>query len=239
MVWEHSRVVGNWLSRLAGTSKQAGMELNLPPLSHLCQVSSRAFVDGDRVVSYLERDPNLPEIKRTDLLEEENAQFQPKGQVVCRWVHLYKQRAPGENRDRALKLTAENLFLTLADPTTEPTPENNRLLLFLGLMMERKRLIKLRGRSADGLRQRYEHVRTKQIIELPVEELTPEFFLQVHEQLSILVGSPKLEVPPPPLIPSTAEAPAASDDGAETAGKAVGTAQVEERSETTPNSEPL
>lgn len=202
------------------------MELNLPPLSHLCQVSNRAFADGDRVISYLEQDPHKPEIRRSDLLESEGAHFRPTGQVICRWVHHFKQRAPGENRDRALKLTAENLFLTLADPTTEPSPENNRLLLFLGLMMERKRLIKPRGRTADGLRQRYEHLRTKQFIELPLEELTPEFFVQVREQLSILVGVPKTGGPrpaeaPQPAPSAMAETPqAAEDDPSPTAADA-------------------
>lgn len=194
------------------------MELNLPPLSTISQISNVAFEDGQRVLSYLERDPQSPEaVKRTDLLESESERYQSSGQVVCRWVHLYKAKQGGENKERALKLTAENLFLTLADPMTEPSAENTRLLQFLGLMMERKRLIKPRGRTADGLRQRYEHVRTKQMIELPIEELTPEFFMQVREQLSILVGVPKSEGPAPENTAkpvqeegSAAEAPQAS-----------------------------
>ena len=52
----------------------------------------------------------------------------PPGVVVCRWAHIFKPRVQGENADRALKLTAETLFLTLVDPLTEPTPENQRML---------------------------------------------------------------------------------------------------------------
>ena len=36
----------------------------------------------------------------------------------------------------------------------------------------------------------YEHAKTKQVYEVPVGELSPEFFLAVQEQLSVLVGSP-------------------------------------------------
>jgi hypothetical protein len=40
-------------------------------------------------------------------------------------------------------------------------------------------------------------MRLKRMIELPAEELTPEFFVQVQEQLSVLVGVPK----PKPAAP--------------------------------------
>ncbi len=168
------------------------MELNLQPLATVCCVSGQPFADGVRVASYLVRDPQTPDILRYDLLETALADFRPpSGTVVCRWVHPYKARKSGDNPERALRLTTENLFLTLADPATEPTPENTRLLLFLALMLERKRILRPRGRTDDGSKNRYEHARTKQIFELPADELTPEFFIQVQEQLSLLVGGPK------------------------------------------------
>ena len=114
--------------------------------------------------------------------------------MACKWVQAYKPRRAGENADRALKLTAENLFVTLSDPTTEPTPENTRLVQFLALMLERKRILKPRGRSADGARNRYEHAKSKAIFEVPAGDLTPEFFVAVQEQLSVLVGVPKVKI---------------------------------------------
>jgi hypothetical protein len=95
--------------------------------------------------------------------------------------------------------------MTLADPTTEPTPENTRLVQFLALMLERKKILKPRGRSADGARNRFEHAKTKQIFEVPVGELTPEFFVAVQEQLSVLVGAPKAKTETAP--PATAAEP--------------------------------
>jgi len=148
------------------------------------------------------------EIMRFDVLETHLGGFRPEGFVACRWVQPFKPRRAGENPDRALKLTAENLFVTLADPTTEPTPENTRLLQFLALMLERKKILRPRGPSADGLRLRYEHAKSKAIFEVPAGELTAEFFVAVQEQLSVLVGAPKAAaVPATP--PAEASAPAA------------------------------
>lgn len=167
------------------------MEMHLQPLATTCFVSGEAFFDGARVASYLVRVGAALEIVRYDVLEPHATDFRPEGFVACRWVHVFKPRRAGENPDKALKLTAENLFVALADPTTEPTPENTRLVQFLALMLERKRILKPRGRSADGERNRYEHARTKAIFEVPVGELTSEFFVAVQEQLSVLVGAPK------------------------------------------------
>jgi hypothetical protein len=175
------------------------MEMNLQPLATTCYVSGEPFVDGLRVASYLVRATTL-EVVRYDVIEQHVAGFAPEGFVACRWVQVYKARRPGENADRALKLNAENLFLTLLDPLTEPTAENTRLVQFLALMLERKKILRPKGRNADGQKNVYEHAKTKQLFEVPVGELTNEFFIAVQEQLSVLVGVPKpkaTEVPPP------------------------------------------
>lgn len=177
------------------------MEMHLQPLATACFVSGEPFADGARVASFLVRNDKM-EIVRYDVLEPHAAGFAPEGYVACSWVQLYKPRRAGENPDRALKLTAESLFVALTDPTTEPSPENTRLVQFLALMLERKKILRPRGRTADGLRNRYEHAKTKQIFEVPGGELTPEFFVAVQEQLSVLVGAPK------PKAQSAAAAPA-------------------------------
>ena len=179
------------------------MEFNLQPLAPTCFVTGQPFADGQRVASFLVRDPKTPEVLRYDVLESAAAGFAPPAAVACRWVQVYKPHQAGANPERALKLTAENLFLTLVDPATEPTPENTRLVLFLALLLERKGLLRLRGRSPDGAKNVYEHMRLKQFFELPAEELTPEFFVQVQEQLSVLVGVPK-----PPAAAAGGPAPA-------------------------------
>jgi hypothetical protein len=165
------------------------MEMNLQPLAPTCFVTGDPFVEGDRVVSHLIRSVTL-EIARYDVLENNLSDFAPEGAAVCSWMHPYKPKEMVENPDRALKLTAENLFVALADPSNEPTAENVRLIQFLALLLERKRLLKPKGRNAEGSMNIYEHAKTKQVYEVPVGELSPEFFLAVQEQLSVLVGSP-------------------------------------------------
>jgi hypothetical protein len=185
------------------------MELHLQPLATSCFVSGRPFADGDRVASFLVRSASL-EIVRYDVLEAEVAGFATEGYVACRWVHPFKTKRD-ENPDRTLKLNAENLFLTLADPTSELNLESTRLVQFLALMLERKKVLRPRGRNADGTKNVYEHARTKQALEVPVGELTQEFFIAVQEQLTVLVGAPKAKAPPAEVAPA-AEAPAASQN---------------------------
>lgn len=171
------------------------MEMNLQPLATTCFVSGEPFVEGARVASYLVRGNASAEIVRYDVIEQHAGEFKPEGFIACRWVQAYKPRRAGENADRSLKLTSEALFVTLTDPLTEPTPENTRLVQFLALMLERKKTLRPKGKSADGARNLYEHAKTKQMFEVPVGELTPEFFIAVQEQLSVLVGAPKPKAP--------------------------------------------
>jgi hypothetical protein len=179
------------------------MEMILQPLASACAVSKQAFAEGDRIASFLVRLPTL-EVARYDVLADRTEGWEAPGSPVCRWTHVFKPRAREENPDRALKLTAENLFLVLADPSAEPTPENTRLLQFLAVLLERKRILRPRGSSPDGSRNLFEHARTKQVYEVPAGELGPEFFLSVQQQLSVLVGEPKPRPEPAAAAPATA-----------------------------------
>lgn len=142
------------------------------------------------MISYLGRE-GAGEVVRRDVHESEDASFERPPFVYCRWVVVYKARRGEENTDRALKLTAENLFLNLADPTAEPDTVNTPLLQFLALMLERKKLIKPRGLTESGERRVYEHVKTHQLYEVPVGTLDDAFFLRIQEHLDVLVGAPK------------------------------------------------
>ncbi len=166
------------------------MELTLHPIATKCFVSGRDFAEKDRVASYLVRE-STGEVARRDLLESEDGRFMPPAFIYCRWTVAFKQRKAEEDPARMLKLTAENLFLTLAAPEAEPSPTNTPLLQFLALMLERKKLIKLRGYSEDGQRQVYEHRATHQLYEVPVGDLNVEFFQKIQEHLGVLVGNPK------------------------------------------------
>jgi hypothetical protein len=165
------------------------MDLNLQPLANSCFVTGKPFGDGERVISFLLRSEATEEVVRYDVAAAARDGFTVSGTVACSWVHGFKPRKAGENPERELKLTAENLFVTLADPAIEIAPENERLVQFLALMLERKKLLRPKGRAADGTRNLYEHAKTKLIYAVPAGELNPEFFLAIQDQLAALVGS--------------------------------------------------
>ena len=166
------------------------MELPLHPSAKTCRASGREFAEGDRVVSHLVREAN-GEVVRHDVLAGEDAAYPRPGFVFCSWTVSYKPRRPGENPGRTLKLTAENLFVTLGDPAADPNPANTPLLQFLALLLERKRLLRPRGLSPDGERQIYEHAKTHQLYELPVGSLDEGLFVKIQGQLDLLVGPAK------------------------------------------------
>ena len=68
------------------------------------------------------------------------------------------------------------------------------LLSMIGGML----LLRPRGRTADGERQVYEHVRTHQMYEIPVGTLDAEFFVKIQGQLDVLVGPSKTPAEPAP-----------------------------------------
>ena len=172
------------------------MELTLHPLSKTCHASGHTFVEGDRVICHLVREPN-GEIGRRDVLVSEDAAFVKPGPVLCSWTVSYKPKHGEDNPGRALKLTAENLFVTLADPSAEPNPVNTPMLQFLGLLLERKKLLRPRGLTPDGERQIFEHAKSHQLYEIPVGTLDEAFFVNIQSQLGLLVGTPKVATPNP------------------------------------------
>lgn len=189
------------------------MELTLHPIATKCFVSGRDFAENDRVASYLVREAT-GEVARRDLLESEDGRFMPPAFIYCRWVVGFKQRKADEDPARNLKLTADNLFLTLATPVGGEAPDsgsqslNTPLLQFLTLMLERKRQIKLRGYTEDGQRQIYEHMATHQLYEVPVGDLNVEFFQKIQEHLGVLVGTPKPKTETVPAAAASEAAPA-------------------------------
>ena len=176
------------------------MELTLHPLAKTCRASGRTFEEGDRVVCYLVREAS-GEIGRHDVLAMEDGAYVKPAFVFCTWSVAFKAKRAEENPGRALKLTAESLFLALADPLAEPNETNTPMLQFLALLLERKKILKPRGLTADGAKQIFEHARSHERYEVPVGTLDEAFFIRIQSQLDMLVGTPK-RVPDPVVVPT-------------------------------------
>ena len=148
------RCGANWLASRGARSKQERlepMELNLQPRALACFVTGQPFREGDRVTSLL---------VRTDS-GEIVALRRPRGERGLAGAGGIRRLQLGaglqaagrrrRTRERALKLTAENLFLTLADPSTRARPRRRaRLVRFLALLLERKRSSGRGGAAPDG-----------------------------------------------------------------------------------------
>ena len=165
------------------------MDLQLKPQADACCVTGTVFQTGDRIVSFLVRADATGEFVRYDCLAPQEAAAKFAGEVLCHWTRTYKPLPVGVNLDRALKLTADALLLSLTEDPGAAPEENGPLKQFLALMLERKRLIRARGRSSDGNRLLYEHGRTKRMIEVPAGEMDDAFFMQMRDKLGLLLGA--------------------------------------------------
>jgi hypothetical protein len=167
------------------------MDLHLPPLSRQDASTGQPFSDGDRVTSALWRDLATGEVRRSDWVEGGLLDYAPEGEVFCRWSHVFKEKGGPEQPGHQLKLTAEALFLGLCENGNDRSPENAPLKQFLALMLERKRVLKPRGRSSECERFIYEHTRRKQTFEIPATEYDTAFFVRIQESLSALIPAKK------------------------------------------------
>ena len=153
-------------------------------------MSETAFVKDDRIASMLIRLED--DIVRTDVLESEEPSYELPGELICRWTQIFKPRSTDDKEaQEAMKLTADNLFISLFEGEDGPTQENAKLKHLLGLMLERRRL--LRVKSRDNIFTHYIHRPSKNEYSVPNVELDPQFFIENQEKLDFLgsVGEEK------------------------------------------------
>jgi len=143
------------------------------------------------------------EYRRYDCLAEAEAENSPPGEVLCRWTRVFKPKVATGNADQELRLTAESLFLSLTEDGGAQVGENAQLKQFLALMLERKRVLKNRGRSIGG-HQVYEHMRSRRMIEVAAVEMDTAFFLSVREKLGLLIKDTPEAVAPASEVKSAA-----------------------------------
>ncbi len=128
------------------------------------------------------------EVTRIDLKASEEENFTPEGAILCRWYLAYRSKEPADSEERALKLTAENLFIEMCDSGSDEESENASLLQFLGLMLERKRILRNRGVSKDGVWQNYYHIKSKKNYKIPAGDLSTRFFVEIQKKLGLLLN---------------------------------------------------
>jgi len=161
------------------------MDWKISPIARKSAHSVTEFEKDERVLSILAKKED-GELERFDVKEGEEADFQLPGDAVCKWTQIFKPKAK-DNREEeaAMKLTADNLFINLFDGEEEPSFDNAKLKHMLALMLERKRLLRLKGKAGEY--SVYVHRPTKNEYYVPHVELDPEFFIENQEKLAFLV----------------------------------------------------
>ncbi|MBL4575240.1 MAG: hypothetical protein JKY51_03965 [Opitutaceae bacterium] len=163
------------------------MELHLQSLSSTCHVTGEAFLEGEQLLCCLVEEES-GEVARIDLKASAEESFTSDREILCRWYLTYVTKEPAGSEERALKLTAENLFIELCDSGSDEESENAQLLQFLGLMLERKRILRNRGVSKDGAWQAYYHIKSKKDYKIPAGDLSTRFFIEIQSKLGLLLG---------------------------------------------------
>lgn len=167
------------------------MVWQIKPFSHRCCVLAKPFEAGDAYVSYLVIDSEN-ELQRFDVSAAKDEEFEPTGEVLCRWRQVYKEPPEKDDSARRQRETAEGFFLSLFDEEKEDgAPEKAEaeiLKKFLGLLLERKRVLRPRGSSPDGQFRLMEHARTKNIYPVPAGDLAQEELMRISDRLNTLVG---------------------------------------------------
>lgn len=151
-------------------------------------LSGIGFEPGQKVVCLLFMDSTSAELGRADLLETELESFSIPGELLGRWSRVVKDpSAEGVSVQETIS-SAEDLFFSLyeVESSTEIV-ESDALKHLLGLMLERKRILKVRGPRSTAHSQAYYHPKRKIEIEVPIIEISPQLMLSIQDTLSDLV----------------------------------------------------
>ncbi len=161
------------------------MEWHIAPISRESKLTEKPFEKGDRVLSSLVKTEE-GEALRIDVLEDESEQMELPGELICKWTQIFKPKNKDEKeREEAMKLTADNLFINLFEGEEEPSMENAPLKHFLGLMLERRRVLKVMEKDDQFIQ--YMHRPTKRLLPVPIVNLDTQFFIENQERLAVLL----------------------------------------------------
>lgn len=183
------------------------MDWQIKPFSRKCAVSGQPFSSGDRYLSILLVATGDNQIERVDIHVDREADFPLPGRTICRWTRVYEPPERDESGE-TIRKTAEDLFLALNGELPEPparesdqsgadplSPESldevarAALRQILGLLLERRRVLKTRGYTPDGNAQIMEHRKLGEVYLVPTGEPQPEVFLRIEPFLQGLVKS--------------------------------------------------
>ncbi len=163
------------------------MEWQVKPLARVSAVDGAPFAIGEKVLCFLFRNEE-GHLARDDIRSTEESGYRVPTELLARWAREVKPAGEEEKQARRQALeTAEDLFLALFDDELpDVATDRDALKVILGLMLERKRILRAQGkRGKDSIR--YLHVRTKTEYRVPARDLTPAEAIRIQDDLQHFV----------------------------------------------------
>lgn len=162
------------------------MDWQIKPLAKESAVSGNSFSVGDRIVCFLFLNDEA-EIERADVKEEEREKYPRPESILGCWGRVVKDQKDEEREARQQVLaSSEELFLSLYQEGTIASEERESLKQVIGLMLERKRIIRATPERGEGY-QVFRHVKNKQFYNVPNGDISPQQLLKIQETLGTLV----------------------------------------------------
>lgn len=159
------------------------VEWQVRGMSRKCGVSGEAFLPGEKVVCFIFRD-DKGELIREDVREEFIDKYRVEVEQLGWWRRVVREGKEEEVEKKVGMEGVEELFLSLFEGSGGGE-EREVLKQILGLMLERKRILK-RVKS-EGKVQTYLHVAHKECYEVSLEDYDIEMILKIKDQLDVLM----------------------------------------------------
>lgn len=163
------------------------MEWEIKPFGKESAFSGNPFRDGEAVNCFLVRTEE-GNVARIDLHSNDIENLADDSTILGRWTRVFEsspdKRAQTLNQQRTL----EELFFSLFEVEEAVEGEDTQTLKqIVGLMLERKRILRRLPAKSTNQLTIYWHVKSKTEFEVQVIDITPKVVMNVQEQLQVLI----------------------------------------------------
>ena len=164
------------------------MEWQIKTIARNSTLSGKAFKPGDQVVCLIYKGNEAGELGRADLLPGEVDAFGLPDEVLGRWARVVQNPDDENTSANETIASAEDFFFSLFENKSLNTKEESDMLKhLLSLMLERKRVIRAIGDRKSIGEQSYIHVKTKQVIQVPIINISKELMLKIEDTIGDII----------------------------------------------------
>lgn len=164
------------------------LDWQIKTLAKKSAISGREIKPGDCVVCAVFVD-ELGNLDRIDVHKDEFDASKINGKVIGWWERVVSD-APDADERAARKMalaSSEDFFISLFDEQSNvEMDESDVVKQMLGLLLERKRILRPVGRSRNGV-QKYIHAATKREFDVPQKNLDEDLILKIQNQLGAII----------------------------------------------------